>query len=67
MTAQPGEEKAQGHLTHVYKYLMGGSKEDGARLFSVVLGDRTRGNGHNLKHRRFHLKPRKTLFTLRMV
>ena len=62
-TLQPGEGKAQeGDLTNVYKYPNGGCKLDGARLFPVVPSDRTRGNGHTLKHRRFPLNIRKHFF-----
>ncbi|KAK4811754.1 hypothetical protein QYF61_005322 [Mycteria americana] len=37
---EPGEEKGQGDLIKVYKYVEAGCKEDGSRLFSVVPSDR---------------------------
>lgn len=54
-TVQPGEGKAQGDLTCVYKYLKGEWKEEESRLLSVVPSDRTRDNGHKWKHWRIPL------------
>jgi len=39
----------------------------GQTLFSGAPSHRTRGNGHKLKHRKFHLNIRKNFFTLRVM
>ena len=46
---------------------MGGCQEDRAKLFSVVPSNRTKGNGHKLKQRKFHLNMWKNFFLLRVT
>ncbi|KGL72255.1 hypothetical protein N309_02745, partial [Tinamus guttatus] len=61
------KRRLRGDLISVYKYLKGGSAEDGAGLFSVVATDRTRGNGRKLKHPKFHRNLRKNFLTVRVT
>lgn len=47
------------HLIDAYKYLKGRHHKDGARLSSLLLSSRTKGNRHKLKHGTFHLNIKK--------
>uniref|UniRef100_A0A8C3BA48 Reverse transcriptase domain-containing protein n=1 Tax=Cairina moschata TaxID=8855 RepID=A0A8C3BA48_CAIMO len=60
------KRRLNGDLLSVYKYLRGRGQKDVANLFSVVCGDRTRGNGCKLEHRKFCTDMRKN-FTVRVT
>lgn len=40
-------------LIVIFNYLMGGYREDGARLFPEINCEMTRDNGHNLQQEKF--------------
>jgi len=61
------KRRLRGDLRNAFKHLKGGCQQDGSRFFSVVPSNRTRGNGHKLKLRKFHLNMRNNFFPLRVT
>ena len=61
------KRRLRGDLINVYKYFKCGSQRDMANRFSVVCGDRTKGNGHKLEHRKFHTNMQRNFFTVRVM
>ena len=53
-------------LTSAYRYLMGGSRVDGASYFRWCPETELRGNGHTLEHRKFHANMRKYVLPVRV-
>lgn len=64
LTLQTEEEKSSWRGSYICKNLMGRNDDGGARLPSVMLADRTRGNRHRLENRKFHLNTRKIFVLL---
>ena len=61
------KRRLRGDLINVYKYLRCGRQRHKVGLFSVVCGNRARGNSHKLKHRKFCTNVHKNFFTVRVT
>ena len=61
------KRRLRGDLIQVYKYLRCGGHSGEASFYSVVCGDRTRGNGQKLQHRKFRTNVCKNFFMVRVT